>query len=156
MNALDILKRCRAAGDEIERLQQRIEQRREVLTGISAPQADPNGGSRGSADPDKYGRVMGEIDELERKLEARREAENVEKVAAVSLLDMLPQLESKILHLYYVKKKDTTEIARTEKYQTGYVRKKKREAEQLLDMLSPERVRGTLPAWYIKETEDRK
>ena len=91
------------------------------------------------------------LDELERELEARKEAYAAEKCAAVALTDMVPDLESKILFGYYVKRMDTTAIARKEKYQTSYVRRVKRDAEKLIEMLSPERVDGTLPAWYLKE-----
>lgn len=151
MNAMDILKRCRAAKSDIERLQQRIEQRRDVLNSLSAPQADPNGGSRGSGDKDKIGRILAEIDELEREKDARQEEGEVERVAACALMDMVPDLEGKILFGYYVKRLDTTAIARKEKYQTSYVRRVKRDAEKLIEMLSEENVNRTLPAWYKKE-----
>ncbi len=151
MNAITILKRCRAAEGDIERLQQRIEQRWDVLNSLSAPQADPNGGSRGSGDKDKTGRILAEIDELEREMASRKEAYEAEKVAALALMDMVPDLEGKILFGYYVKRMDTTGIARKEKYTAGYVRKTKRNAEQLLDMLETEKVTSTLPAWYLKQ-----
>lgn len=151
MNAMTIMKRCRAAKSDVERLKQRIEQRRDVLNSLSAPQADPNGGSRGSGDKDKIGRILAEIDELEREKDARQEEGEVERVAACALMDMVPDLEGKILFGYYVKRLDTTTIARKEKYTMGYVRKVKRAAEQLLEMIGPERVDGTLPAWYLKE-----
>ena len=151
MNAMTILKRCRAAKDDIGRLKQRIEQRHDVLNSLSAPQADPNGGSRGTGDKDKIGRIYADIDELERQVKAREEAEEAEKMAALTLLDMIPDLEGKVLHDYYVKRWDTGEIARNEKYTAGYVRKTKRRGEQLLEMLNPERVDGTLPTWYLRE-----
>ena len=50
----------------------------------------------------------------------------------------------------------TTEIARKKKYTPGYVRKVKRNGEQLLAMLTPERVESTLPLWYLKKEKDRK
>lgn len=151
MKAITILKRCRAAKGDIERLKQRIEQRWDVLNSLSAPQADPNGGSRGTGDKDKTGRILAEIDELEREKEARDEAYEAEKVAALALTDMVPDLEGKVLFGYYVKRMDTPEIARKEKYTAGYVRKTKRNAEQLLDMLDPDKVNATLPAWYLRE-----
>ena len=151
MNAMTILRRCRQAKNDLERLQQRIDQRREVLDGLSAPVADANGGSRGGGDPDKTGRIVADIDALEREMEARKAAERAEKVAAISLLDMVPDLEGKVLYDYYVKRMDTPEIARKERYTAGYVRKTKRSGERLLEMLSPERVLSVLPAWYIKE-----
>lgn len=151
MKAMTILRRCRAALADEERLQERIWQRREVLESVSAPQGDPNGGSRAQGDRDKIGAILGDIDALERELQARREAEMAEKTAAVALLDMVPDLERKVLYDYYVKRWDTGEIARKEKYTAGYVRKTKRNGEQLLDMLGPERVAAALPNWYIKE-----
>ena len=151
MNAMTILKRCRAAKNDIGRLLQRIEQRRDVLDSLSAPQADPNGGSRGTGDKDKIGKILADIDELEREVEARKEAEKAEKTAALTLLDMVPDLEGRVLYDYYVKRWDTPEIARKEKYTAGYVRKTKRNGEQLLEMLSPERVDSVLQAWYLRE-----
>ena len=151
MKAIIILKRCRAARNDIERLQQRIDQWQDVLTSLSAPQADPNGGSRGSGDKDKTGRIYAEIDALEREKTARQERAEVEKMATRALMDMVPDLEGKVLFDYYARGWDTPKIAREEKYTAGYVRKTKRAAEQLLDMLDPVRVDSTLPAWYLRE-----
>jgi len=151
MNAMTILRRCRAAEGDVERLNERIKQRREVLDSISAPLADPNGGSRGSGDKDKTGRILADIDELERERDARKEAGEAERVSACALVDMVPDLEGRILFDYYVKRMDTTEIARSRKYTTGYVRKTKRAAEQLMELISMERVAATLPAWYLKQ-----
>lgn len=154
MKAITVLRRVRAAEEEISRMEQQKAQRWDVLTGISAPQADPNGGSRGTSDPDKNGRIMADIDSLERKIQHRREREEAEIVSGLSLLDMLPELESKVLHQYYLKRKTTTDIARKEKYTQGYVRRVKRQAEQALGMLSPERVAATLPGWYLAEEDE--
>ena len=84
-------------------------------------------------------------------MEARKEAEKAEKVASCALMDMVPDLEGRVLYDYYVKRMDTPEIARKEKYTAGYIRKTKRNAEQLLDMLGQERVRSVLPPWYLRE-----
>ena len=151
MRAITILRRCRAAKSDIDRLQQRIDQWHDVLTSLSAPQAAPNGGSRGSGDKDKTGRIYAEIDALEREKTARQERAEVEKMATRALMDMVPDLEGKILFDYYARGWDTPKIAREEKYTAGYVRKTKRAAEQLLDMLDPVRVDSTLPAWYLRE-----
>lgn len=151
MNAIMILKRCRTAKNDIDRLQQRIEQWRDVLTSLSAPQADPNGGGHGTREMDKTGKILGDIDVLEREIAARNEAYQAEKVSVCAMMDMLPDLEGRVLYDYYVKRWDTGEIARKEKYTCGYVRKMKRKAEQLLEMIAPERVEATLPAWYLRE-----
>jgi len=151
MKAITILKRCRAARNDIDRLQQRIDQWRDVLTSLSAPQADPNGGSRGSGDKDKTGRIYAEIDALEREKAVRQDRAEAERVATRALMDMVPDLEGKILFDYYARGWDTPKIAKAEKYTAGYVRKTKRAAEQLLEMLDPDRVDETLPAWYLRE-----
>ena len=140
MKAMIILKRCRAAKSDIGRLQQRIDQWRDVLTSLSAPQADPNGGSRGTGDKDKTGKILADIDALEREIAARREAYEAERVSACALMDMVPDLEGKVLYDYYVKHMDTPGIARREKYTPGYIRKTKRNAENLLSMLGQDRV----------------
>lgn len=155
MKAITILRRCRTAKEDIERLAQRIAQRHDVLTALSAPQADPNGVIRGGGGSDKMGRIMGDIDQLEREKTAREDAEQAEKMAACALMDMVPDLEGKILYAYYVRCVDTGEIARKEKYTPGYVRKTKRRAEQLLEMISEERVNALLPPWYLREYEIR-
>ena len=91
------------------------------------------------------------LDALEREMESRKAQEQAEKVAAISLLDMVPDLEGRVLHDYYIRRWDTTMIARKRKYTPGYVRKTKRSGERLMEMLSPERVMSVLPVWYIKE-----
>lgn len=157
MTAITVCRRARCAREEIGRLEQQMAQRWDALTGIAAPQADPNGGSRGSSDPDKNGRIMADIDQLERRIQRRKERLEAEIVAVLALLDMLPDLESKVLHAYYLKRMSTTDIARKESYTTGYVRRVKRQAEQALGMLSAERVESTLPEWYLaEESEERR
>lgn len=156
MDAITIFKRVRAADEEISRLERQKRQRWDALTSLSAPQADPNGGSHGSRDPDKNGRIMADIDQLERKIRARKDRKEAETVAAQLLVDMLPDLEGEILHKYYIMKKGTTEIAREASYTPGYVRRIKRQGEQLLGILTPERVAGTLPAWYLRDSDGGK
>lgn len=158
MKAIIILNRCRAAEKDLATIQEKIERRRERLDDTSAPQVDPNGGSRGSGDKDKTGRLMGEIDALERQKQAREDAKNAEEVAAFALVDRLPDLEGKVVYKYYVKRMDTTEIAKDPKdprnrYTAGYIRKVKRNAEQLLDMMDPEQVAALLPPWYVQREE---
>ena len=155
MKAITILKRCRSAKSDLARLDQQIGRWQDVLTGVSAPQVDPNGGSRGTGDPDKYGRIAGEIDQLEREKAARKEAYAAEKVASCARMGMLPDLEGKVVYDYYVRRWDTQEIARKEKYTAGYVRKTKRAAEQLLEMISRERVDATLPGWYLRKEKEK-
>ena len=162
MDAMTILRRCRESDEDIRRLEQRIAQRRMAMDSLQAPQMDPNGGSRGSGDPDKTGRMVAELDLLERDRDRRNEERNAEIASACALLDMVPELESRVLYAYYVEPtplgmhRTTGDIARREKYTAAYLRKVKRRAEMLLGMLSAERVAGTLPGWYLKSENERK
>lgn len=151
MQAMVILKRCRSAENEIGRIRLRIRQRRDILTAKSAGPGDPNGGSRGTADPDKFGRVYAEIDSLERELEDRIRRKAIEEASCCALMDMVPELESRILYGYYVQRKDIAEIARRERYTEGYTRKIKRRGEEILRLLRNEKVAETLPRWYLEE-----
>ena len=158
MKANIILNRCRAAEEDIRKINEKIKRRREQLDDTSAPQVDPNGGSHGSGDKDKTGRLMAEIDALERQLQTRKDAKNAEEVAVIALVDRLPDLEGVVIYKYYVKRMDTTAIAKDKedpenRYTAGYIRKVKRNAEQLLDMMEPDQVNALLPPWYIQGKE---
>ncbi len=150
MDAIMILKRCREAPQDMRRMAERIRQRREALTSLHPPQADPNGGGRSTGDGDKTLKLLGDIDTMERALEMRRQAEAVEITAACVLLDELPELESKVLHAYYVKREDTPLIAMRMGYQASTVRKAKMNGEKTLETIPEERVRAALPPWYLK------
>lgn len=155
MKALTILKRCRAADEDIERIRISIQQKWDILTNISAPQSDPNGGGHATGDRDKNAKIMGDIDALERKKTEREQRKAVELASGSALLDMVPQTESQVLYAYYIQRMDTTAVAAKLKYQPNYTRRKKRDGEKALDLLSAETVAGTLPRWYLEEETGR-
>ena len=147
MNAMEILRRCRAAADEIERMEIRIRQRR-AAAGVGGSILESGPGSSGPGD--KVGRISVEVADLERQKEERELALSAETASACALMDLLHLLESKILYAYWVERKSTGEIARNEHFTQAYVRRKKRGGEMLLEMLGPDRVRDTLPKWYLE------
>lgn len=151
MQAMEILKRCRNAENEIIRIESQIRRRRDLLGQTGAPAMDPNRGGRGSSDPDKTGRILGDIDLLERALEARKQRKAVEEAASIALTEMAPELEGKVLYRYYVKRDTVAGIARKEKYTEGYIRKVRKRGEEIMRLLSPEKVATTVPRWYIEE-----
>ena len=154
MDAMSILRSCRKAEQDKERLEQLIAQRREVLDSLSGPRMDPNGGGKGSPDPDKTGRIVADIDELERKLQQRRDEHEVEKVAVTAMMDWLPIVEGKVLHKYYVSRMTTGEIAKAEHYKEEYIRKIKSRGERLLKMVDGARVDELAPRWYRERREE--
>lgn len=156
MQAMVILKRCRDAVKEIARINLRIRQREALATGISAPALDPNRVGRGGGDPDKNGRLTAEIVDLKEEKKRRQERMAVEMASSCALVDFLPELESAVLYGYYVLRKDTDEIARDQRYQPGYIRRIKRQGEEIMRMLDPEKVNATLPRWYLEEYGDER
>lgn len=149
MDAMTIFERCRSAAGEIRRLNQRIQQRREAMKSAPAPQPDPSGGSRTRAATDRTGKMVADIDALERQLEARKQARGAELAAACALLDDLPELESSVLYGYYIGMESAASMARRMKYQDSYIRKVRRNGEKLLNELSGDQVAAVLPTWYM-------
>ena len=153
MTALEILKACRAADDDIAELTSRMEQRRSAMTMISAPQPDPNGGSHGTPDTDRIGTMAAEVDALKKQISTRRRRHRVEVTATCDLVRYLPQLESEILFEYYVEGASTGAIAKKHQYSEGYIRQKKKSAEAKLLKLDAKAIRSVTPNWYRKEAD---
>lgn len=147
MNAMTILKRCRGAEKEIERLEEKIRQRRYAAGARSSLGGMPGGG--GVSDP--TGRAGTELAELDRRKEERRLAWQAEIDSATILMDYVPIRESKVLSAYWIEGKSTGDIAREKHYTAAYVRRTKRNGEMMLEMLDIERVRATLPRWYLED-----
>lgn len=156
MDGMTILRRCRESDEEIRRIEGQIWRRRDAMSSLQSPRMDPDGGSRGAGDLDKIGRMVSDLDLLERRLEERRRDQFVETAGSCALLDMIPDLESQVLYCYYVKRMSTSETARKLNYQDTYVRKLKRRGEEVISLLGPERVHGALPRWYIEKHEEGK
>lgn len=153
MKAMDILRRCRSAASDISRTQQRIAQRRDALTCIAAPQIRVDGTDRSARSSDKTSELMADIDGLERALEQRRNQQQAEIVAALVLLDCLPETDSGILYRYYIKRDSVPSIAAAMGFTDGYIRKVKADAESRLDSLQEAQVAAALPAWYMRGTK---
>lgn len=149
---MEILRRCRKAVEEIERIQTRIIQRRAAADGMGSAM----GGTVGhSAPSDRVGRIAAEIADLE-NLKAQREQEmDAETASACRLMDFVPDKESKVLYAYWIEQKSTGMIAEELHYTQAYVRRVKRGGEMLLGMISEERVNATLPGWYLEKMEKR-
>ena len=155
MEAITILKRYREAKSDLERLDQQIQRRWDAINSLSASRLDPNGGGHGSGDKDKTGRILGDIDDLERQKKEREQDEAVELASACTLLDMVPDREGTILNGYYIRRENTAQIAMRLHFSEVYIRKTKRGGEKLLGLLTRERVHGTLPKWYIEKHDKR-
>lgn len=149
MKAMTILQRCRSAEADKRRIRQQIARRRDAITCIT-PRMDGDGGGHAAAEQDKIGAFVEAVDELERRLKLREQAQSVEIAAACALLDALPENEGAVLHQYYVRRSKITAIAARLGYSEGHTRRLKAEGERLLDALPDSAVDAALPAWYAQ------
>lgn len=150
LTGMVILRRCRNADEDIAMIDARIRRQRETMDAMGGMRMGAGGG-RGSADPDRMGRMMAKLDGIEREKARREQEKDAEIYSAGRLIDMLPDLEGEILHQYYVLCRTTGQIARKLGYTGSYVRKKKTDGEETMErIISPERVAATLPEWYVK------
>ena len=120
MRAITILQRCREAEQDLRRIRQRIERRREAAESVT-PRINAGGG-RSTAESDKIAAFVAAITELEADLRGREQARRVEVAAACVLLDCLPENESAVLHQFYIKRQKIPAIARKLGFTEGYIR----------------------------------
>lgn len=148
MKAMEILKRCRDAREDLARLELKLSQRRSAADSMGSPMG--GSGRHGSGPSDKVGNIAADIADLEAQKQEREYARSVEIASACALLDMVPIRESEVLYGYWVEGKTTTQVAKGKHYTVAYVRRIKRDGERQLDMLTEERVNSTLPRWYLE------
>ncbi|MDL2317674.1 hypothetical protein LJC74_01080 [Eubacteriales bacterium OttesenSCG-928-A19] len=155
MKAIEILVRCRDAERDKERIQGKIQRYRDSAVSVTSFM-DANGGGRSTGKHDKMGFFAGEIDQLTQDLQEREEEYGVEIQAACRLLDLVPEKDSEILHLYYVKRLTIQGIAGEKFVSYSYARKAKSDGMKQA-MLIPEKVvNELLPAWYVERIQNKK
>lgn len=146
MDAMTILNRCRKSGAELEEMEAQIRQRRDAVTTISASLGREGG--RGPA-TDRMASVAAAIADMETKISARRERQAVELMATSALSELLsPNVLGQIIYLYYGKAMTVRAVAKRIRYTEGYVRKLRRDAEDVLRALPETVVDELLPPWY--------
>ena len=153
MNAVHILERCRQAPQDRESIEQRIQRYRDGAMSIS--KYGVSAGGHGAGGGDKLAEIASQIDEAARAL-AQREREYVAEVAAAcTLLDRLPDLEGRVLHLYYVQGYTLSVISERMHNSYGYVRKLKGDGMVLAAAIDLVEVARALPAWYLEQELER-
>lgn len=151
MGAMTILKRCRGAKEEMERIRRRVARRRDAMTSIT--QAPSEGGGGGGSD-DRYASFVSAIDEYESLLKRRDACYRAELSASCTLLEELPETESAVLYDYYVQVEKVDAIARKMRYSESYVRRVKANGEQRISQVDENRVRAALPDWYLLQESE--
>ncbi len=149
MNAVQILERCRQAPQDRESIMQRIQRYRDGAMSIS--RYGVSAGGHGTGGEDKLAEIASQIDEAERA-RAQRDREYVAEVAAAcTLLDRLPDQESRVLHLYYVQGDTLNLISERMHNSYGYVRKLKSDGLALAQTIGLVDVARALPPWYNEQ-----
>lgn len=147
MTAMQIFERCKAAESDKKALRDKIKRYRDSATRMSA--ALDGVGARSTSEPDKLSAIMAEIDYLEREIRQRDREYAVEVAAACKLLDMLPEVECKIVNSFYIAGTPLTVIARELSFSYGYTRTVKCGACAHLDAIPEAMVAALLPPWYL-------
>ena len=158
MQAMTILRRCRKAKQDLQRLDLQLERRQDAMRAFGGIRMDDIGGSRGGGGSDRMARMSAEIDEIERAIQDRKEARMAEVGSAIQLIDMLEDdTAADVLYRYYVTGDGIAGISRAIPCDRSYVQRKKKDGESVLRELAAEKVAETLPGWYLakwKEEED--
>ena len=158
MQAMTILRRCRKAKQDLQRLDLQLERRQDAMRAFGGIRMDDIGGSRGGGGSDRMARMSAEIDEIERAIQDRKEARMAEVGSAIQLIDMLEDdMAADVLYRYYVTGDGIAGISRAIPCDRSYVQRKKKDGESAMRQLAAEKVAETLPGWYLvkwKEEED--
>lgn len=151
MDAMTICQRCRRAPQEIAEIEDRIQQRRDALTTLSA--AMGREGSQGPA-RDRMAETAAAIADMEKTLTGRKNRQAVELVAVSALSEALEPPMSRVIYLYYGKCLTARAVAKRMKYTEGYIRQLRRQATDRLRAISGDQLLDYVPAWYLEEMEE--
>ena len=146
MNGVDILKRCRSAGEEIRRLTEKWKRLEECATSVSSP-LNSTGGSR-SGVTDRVARFATEIDECRRAIAARRKRFDVELLTSCDLINRLTEPECSVIYRFYIQGQTVAEIAKALKYSEGYVKQVKRRGLDQIGAIPAAEIERMVPDWY--------
>lgn len=149
MDALTCMRLLRDRQEQINRIKERIQMRRDAATAITA-QYGERGGSSGSS-ADKMPNYVADVDELLTKQNRLIRLQGAELALCVRLCDDLDGVKSKVLYEFYGKTWTLAAIAASEGYTAGYIRKVKGELDAAL---SERTVDGLLPGWYTEEMNE--
>lgn len=153
LTAMVIMERCRSAERELRMLGERAARYRDATQRLTSTLDGV--GARGTGESDRLSAIIGEIDELERRMACRKKEYSAEVAAAMRLADMLPGMECVIIGRYYIGRQTLKAIAAELKYSYGYVRSCKSDGCARLREVPEGTVLGLLPGWYIIEDEKR-
>lgn len=153
ITAMVILERCKSAERELRLLREKVARYRDAAQRMTSTLDGV--GARGTGETDRMAAIMGEIDDLERRADARDREYTAELAAAMKLLDRLPDVECRILSRFYVRHQPLKAIANDLGYSYGYVRTLKALGRERMERVPEGTVLGLLPAWYIIDNEKR-
>ena len=130
MTALDIFRECGALDKKIDRIQERIERRRALMTGCTARPMTGDGGSMGSSDASmRMLNYVSDIEALQADAREQEAARDACRASCLYLADMIPDIPAGVALRHYVEHKSMTVIATEMGYSLTHVKRLKRAAD---------------------------
>ena len=136
MTAFDVMQSLRGAGDEIQSMRETIEMRKDAVASITAGYGESGG--HGSGETDRMAAYAARVEELEKRLSERREAQRREAELCLDLCEQLEGVNRTVLYSYYLKSWTLDAIATSSGFTPGYVRRKKKELDEWLKTIDTE------------------
>lgn len=148
MDAITILRRCRRYNDDVEGLAERIERRRSLATRMTAGYGS-TGGGHGSAETDRIGAFVADLEQMQRQLAHRNERYDAERIAVVEMLDAIDVRQARAIELYYVENRTMEGVADVMGFTVQHARRVRKDAEGALIAMGD--ISAMLPEWYVNE-----
>ena len=149
MTCIELMAACRARHREIRELEEKIQDARDAMTGMS--QAS---GIRGGGGGDRFAAHAARVDELLGRLQAARRKLAAEEPAVILLTADMPAQPRSFLRAFYGRGEAPSAIARANQCTVSNVYKGLAAGRALAAKAGPAAVESALPACYMKGWEE--
>ena len=148
MTCLELLAACRARRRIIRDLEDRLQDAREAITGVS-----PVGGVRGGGGGDRFAAHAARVDELETRLIREKRKLAAEHSAAILLTSAMPPAPRRSLRQFYGEGKSPAAIAQAMKCTVSNVYKALAAGRSLAAGIGEDQVDAALPVAYFQKED---
>lgn len=133
MTALDIFRRYQKAGDEISRLEEKIQRREALVMGCTARPLTPDSGGHGG-NSDASMRLLDYVankEELEASLRKKQQSAEADRACCIYLAEMLAPNHADVMVKIYLESKTLKAAAEEMAYSMTHVKRLRKEAEDI-------------------------
>ena len=149
MTCMELLAACRARRRIIRDLEDRLQDARETITGVS-----PVGGVRGGGGGDRLAAHAARVDDLETRLIQEKRRLAAEQQAVILLTGAMSPAPRKSLRQFYGEGKSPAVIARAMKCTVSNVYKALAAGRALAAGIGEDQVEAALPVCYFERGEE--